>query len=127
MADFKNAFANSVSNSSATTVYTAPASKTSILLELDLSNKTGSDVTVDVTITDNSNSDTASTLGNDLPIPAGGTLKVVEGQKRKVNADKRKAKVADVKLMTSTSLFPELFTIFCPESIADSIELFSWS
>ena len=81
MADFKNAFANSVSNSSATTVYTAPASKTSILLELDLSNKTGSDVTVDVTITDNSNSDTASTLGNDLPIPAGGTLKVVEGQK----------------------------------------------
>ncbi len=81
MADFKNAFANSVSDSSATTVYTTPASKTSILLELDLSNKTGSDVTVDVTVTDNSNSDTASTLGNDLPIPAGGTLKVVEGQK----------------------------------------------
>ena len=81
MADFKNAFANSVSNSSATTVYTSPASKTSILLELDLSNKTGSDVTVDVTITDNSNSDTVSTLGNDLPIPSGGTLKVVEGQK----------------------------------------------
>lgn len=38
MADFKNAFANSVSDSSATTVYTTPASKTSILLELDLSN-----------------------------------------------------------------------------------------
>ena len=81
MADFKNAFANSVSNSSATTVYTSPASKTSILLELDLSNKTGSDVTVDITVTDNSNSDTAYYLGNDLPIPAGGTLKAVEGQK----------------------------------------------
>ena len=53
--------------------------------------------------------------------------KVVAGQKREANAQKRKAKVADVKLMTSTSLFPELFTIFCPESIADSIELFSWS
>ena len=53
--------------------------------------------------------------------------KVVAGQKREANAQKRKVKVADVKLMTSTSLFPELFTVFCSESIADSIELFSWS
>ena len=52
--------------------------------------------------------------------------KVVAGQKREANAQKRKAKVADVKLMTST-LFPELFKVFCSESIADSIELFSWS
>ena len=76
--DFKNAQAVGVT--SVTTIYTAPAAKTSILLELDIANTTGSVVEANVEIFDTSASTDAFLVKN-APVPAGGTLQVVAGQK----------------------------------------------
>lgn len=76
--DFKNA--QSVGVTSATTVYTAPATKDSIILELDISNTTASSVTVDVELLDNSAGTDAYVIKS-APIAVGGALKVISGQK----------------------------------------------
>ena len=76
--DFKNAQAVGVT--SVTTIYTAPAAKTSILLELDIANTTTSVVEANVEIFDTSASTDAFLVKN-APVPAGGTLQVVAGQK----------------------------------------------
>lgn len=76
---FKNALKASI-GTSAQTVYTAPSGKTSIIIELDLANRSNSGVYADVTITDNSGSVT-SYLVKAAPIPTGGTLQVISGQK----------------------------------------------
>ena len=76
--DFKNAQAVGVT--SVTTIYTAPAAKTSILLELDIANTTGSVVEANVEIFDTSASTDAFLVKN-APVPSGGTLQVVSGQK----------------------------------------------
>ena len=76
--DFKNAQAVGVT--SVTTIYTAPAAKTSILLELDIANTTGSVIEANVEIFDTSASTDAFLVKN-APVPAGGTLQVVAGQK----------------------------------------------
>ena len=76
--DFKNAQAVGVT--SVTTIYTAPAAKTSILLELDIANTTTNVIEADVEIFDTSAS-TDAYLVKLAPVPAGGTLQVVAGQK----------------------------------------------
>ena len=76
--DFKNAQAVGVT--SVTTIYTAPAAKTSILLELDIANTANNVVEASVEIFDTSASTDAFLVKN-APVPAGGTLQVVSGQK----------------------------------------------
>jgi hypothetical protein len=76
--DFRNAKANGVTGQ--TTVYTAPASKDSIVLELDIANTTNSAVTASAKFYDAT--DTALThIVKDAPIPVGGSLQVISGQK----------------------------------------------
>jgi len=81
--DFKNAQAVGVT--SVTTVYTAPAAKDSIILELDIANTTSSAVTASVELVDTSAS-TDAYIVKDAPIPTGGSLQVVSGQKVIVEA-----------------------------------------
>ena len=76
--DFKNA--QSVGITSVTTVYTAPAAADSIILELDIANTTTSAVTVSVEVVDTSAS-TDAYIVKDAPIPVGGALQVISGQK----------------------------------------------
>ena len=76
--DFKNAQAVGVTT--VTTIYTAPAAKTSILLELDIANTLQNVVEASVEIFDTSASTDAFLVKN-APVPAGGTLQVVAGQK----------------------------------------------
>jgi len=88
--NFKNAFATSVSTNSAspTTVYTANngSAVNSILIELDVANTGTSSVTTTVQVYDSSG--TASYhIVKDAPIPSGGALKVVSGQKIVLNGD----------------------------------------
>jgi len=88
--NFKNAFATSVSTNSGspTTVYTANngSAVNSILIELDVANTGTSGVTVSVIIYDNSGTASYHIVKN-APIPSGGALKVVSGQKVVLNGD----------------------------------------
>lgn len=88
--NFKNAFATSVSTSSGspTTVYTANngSAVNSILIELDVANTSASGVTATVLIYDSS-ATTEYHIVKNAPIPAGGALKVVSGQKVVLNGD----------------------------------------
>tara|TARA_B110000238_G_C16005714_1_gene386562 strand:+ start:222 stop:566 length:345 start_codon:yes stop_codon:yes gene_type:complete len=88
--NFKNAFATSVStnSSSPTTVYTANngTAVNSILIELDVANTGSSGITVSVVLYDNSGTASYHIVKN-APIPSGGTLKVVSGQKVVLNGD----------------------------------------
>ena len=88
--NFKNAFATSVStnSSSPTTVYTANngSAVNSILIELDVANTGISGVTVSVVLYDSSGTASYHIVKN-APIPSGGALKVVSGQKVVLNGD----------------------------------------
>ena len=87
--DFKSFSKQNVAIDSGTysTLYTVPYTATpveSILLEVDISNTSASDVTVDVKVNKNS----GGTGGTDdvflvkaAPVPVGGALKAVSGQK----------------------------------------------
>ena len=77
--DFKNAHKQNVTT--ITDVYEAPAGKVSIVLEMDVANTTTSLTTVSVQVTDASNSSTQTYLVKNAPLPTGGTLQVVSGQK----------------------------------------------
>jgi hypothetical protein len=74
---FKNALSRNV-GTSAVTVYSAPSSKNSICIELDVCNTTNSGVTVDAYIT--SDSDDYYIVKN-APVPVGGSLQIIAGQK----------------------------------------------
>jgi hypothetical protein len=76
--DFKGV--QSVGVTSVTTVYTAPAIKDSIILELDIANTTASAVTASAEVLDSSAS-TDAYIVKDAPIPAGSSLQVISGQK----------------------------------------------
>jgi hypothetical protein len=76
--DFKNAQNTNVTT--AATVYTAPANKDSIILELDIANTSASAVTASAEILDSS-AGTDAYIVKDAPVPAGGTLQVISGQK----------------------------------------------
>jgi len=88
--NFKNAFATSVStnSSSPTTVYTANngSAVNSILIELDVANTGSSAIQVTVQMYDSSGT-AAYHIVKNAPIPAGGALKVVSGQKVVLNGD----------------------------------------
>lgn len=74
---FKNALARNV-GTSAVTVYTAPSSTTSICIELDVCNTTASGVTCDAYITSGGNN---YYIVKGTPVPVGGSLQIVAGQK----------------------------------------------
>ena len=80
--DFKSATATSLAIDSGTytTLYTAPGSKTSIILEIDIANKHSADIPTSVLISDSSGSNDAFIVKK-APVPLGGSLKVVSGQK----------------------------------------------
>jgi hypothetical protein len=75
---FKNALSKNVSTS-LVTVYTPPSAQTSILIELDVANQnTTTAITVDAVIT----RDTVDHfIVKSAPVPVGGSLQVVNGQK----------------------------------------------
>ena len=62
------------------TVYTAAAGKTCIMLELDIANTTSAVVEASVQIFDTSATTSAYIVKN-APVPAGGSLMVIAGQK----------------------------------------------
>ena len=76
---FKNALARNI-GTSAVSIYTAPSAKNSICIELDVCNTTASGVTCDVYITKNTDS-LNYYLVKSTPVPVGGSLQVVAGQK----------------------------------------------
>ena len=84
--DFKSVSKANIAIDSGTysTMYTALLSKETILLEIDIANTSASDITVDVKVNKNS----GGTGGTDdvflvkaAPVPVGGALKAVSGQK----------------------------------------------
>lgn len=78
--DFKKAVQSSIGvTASPTSLYTVPAGKTSILIELDLCNKTNASVQCGVILSHGGSTD-INVIKN-VPIPAGSTLKVISGQK----------------------------------------------
>tara|TARA_B100000315_G_C14372350_1_gene493575 strand:+ start:251 stop:589 length:339 start_codon:yes stop_codon:yes gene_type:complete len=76
----KTATSLAIDSGTYTTLYTAPATKTSIILEVDIANKYSTDITVNVLISDSSGGNDAFIV-KEAPIPLGGALKVVSGQK----------------------------------------------
>ena len=75
--EFKNATAQNIAVDSGTytTLYTTPAGKATVLLELDIANThASSDITVSVKLD-------SIFLVKAAPVPVGGTLKAVSGQK----------------------------------------------
>ena len=77
---FKNASVVDVSDSSANTLYTAPASTTSIVLGAAIANKSGNTVAVTMSFNDTSGSKTTQMIPS-VQIPANTTLEVLAGQK----------------------------------------------
>jgi len=84
--DFKSFTKSNIAIDSGTysTLYTALLNKETILLEIDIANTTVNDITVDCKL----NKNRGGTGGTDdvfiikgAPLPAGGALKVVSGQK----------------------------------------------
>lgn len=65
-------------------IYTVPATKSSIILELDVCNIAQVGVTVDVELYDYDNDQSVKLVSN-IPIPVGSTVKVIDGQKIVVN------------------------------------------
>lgn len=94
---FKNALARNV-GTSAVTVYSAPTSPAakSICIELDVCNTTNSGVTCDAYIT-SGGSDYYIVKG--APVPVGGSLQVVAGQKIVLNGTNSDA----LKVVSSTA------------------------
>ena len=76
---FRNALARNI-GTSAVSIYTAPSAKNSICIELDVCNTTASGVTCDVYITKNTDS-LNYYLIKSTPVPVGGSLQVIAGQK----------------------------------------------
>ena len=74
---FKNALSKNVGTSAAT-LYTAPSSTSSICIELDVCNTSAAGVTVDVYVT---SSAVNYYIVKSAPVPVGGSLQVVSGQK----------------------------------------------
>lgn len=78
--DFKKAVQSSIGTSgSMTSLYTVPGSKTSILIELDLCNKTNGSVQCTAILSHGGSTDIY--IVKNVPVPAGSTLKVISGQK----------------------------------------------
>lgn len=74
---FKNALARDI-GTSAVTLYSAPASKNSICIELDVCNTTNSAVSCSAFITKGG---ADYYIVKNAPVPVGGTLQIIAGQK----------------------------------------------
>ena len=79
---FKNAVAEAVGITEET-IYTVPASTTTTLIGLSISNITTGNITVDVTLTDTSAGDTVHLI-KDGPITPGSALVVIGGDQKVV-------------------------------------------
>lgn len=79
--DFQNSIASGV-GTARTDMYTTPSAtgKRSMIIGLELANVTGSAITVDVEIYDNS-ATAYVVIGNNISIPANSTLSFISGQK----------------------------------------------
>ena len=97
-----NEFANAqkVGVTTVQTVYTAAAGKTCIMLELDIANTTSAVVEASVQIFDTSATTSAYIVKN-APVPAGGSLMVIAGQKIVLEAGS--GATGDEILVTSSS------------------------
>lgn len=76
-----NTFTNGLQRdigTSPVTIYTTPANKKSIVIELDVCNKINAAIQIDAYITSSGND---FYLVKNAPVPAGGTLQVISGQK----------------------------------------------
>ena len=102
--DFKNAIAQNINAvaGTGTTIYTVPAAKTSILLELDVANTTQNVVEASVEILDRSVSASAwRYLVKNAPVPTGGSLMVIAGQK--IVLEERSGGTGDAIRITSSA------------------------
>ena len=77
---FKNALISNVDNASDATLYTAPSGTTTIILGVAIANKTATDSTALVKLTDSSTSVTTELIPT-VTIPSNTTLEVFAGQK----------------------------------------------
>lgn len=80
---FKNELKKNV-GSTPTVVYTAPTGVSSIVIELDVCNTTNGSVQTDVFITSGG---TDFYIVKNAPVPVGGALQVISGQKIVLEAD----------------------------------------
>ena len=63
------------------TLYTVPSSTTTVVIGLTLANVHTSQVTTSVTVIDSSNSNETSHVVKNAPIPVGGSLEIMAGNK----------------------------------------------
>ena len=80
---FKLKSANNLTTSLATK-YTVPSSTTAVVLSISFANTSNASKTVDVQIISDTNDVTQNAnayLGKSLPVPAGGTLEIMQGNK----------------------------------------------
>ena len=63
------------------TLYTVPSSTTTVVIGLTLANVHTAQVTASVTVIDSSNSNETSHVIKDAPIPVGGSLEIMSGNK----------------------------------------------
>ena len=83
--EFKNRSQKGLTSANTTPLYQTPDGKTSIMLELDIANTTSSVVEASVQMLDKSVNANYATGGRHIvknaPVPAGGSLMVIAGQK----------------------------------------------
>ena len=63
------------------TLYTVPSSTTTVVIGLTLANVHTAQVTASVTVIDSSNSNETSHVIKDAPIPVGGSIEIMSGNK----------------------------------------------
>ena len=77
---FKLKSANNLTTSLATK-YTVPSSTTAVVLSISFANTSNASKTVDIQIISDTDSNANAYLGKSLPVPAGGTLEIMQGNK----------------------------------------------
>ena len=75
---FKLKSANNLTTSLATK-YTVPSSTTAVVLSISFANTSNASKTVDIQIISDTDSNANAYLGKSLPVPAGGTLEIMQG------------------------------------------------
>ena len=103
--EFKNRSQKGLTSANTTPLYQTPDGKTSIMLELDIANTTSAVVEASVQMLDKSVNANYATGGRHIvknaPVPAGGSLMVIAGQKIVLEAGS--GATGDEILVTSSS------------------------
>ena len=103
--EFKNRSQKGLTSANTTPLYQTPDGKTSIMLELDIANSTSAVVEASVQMLDKSVNANYATGGRHIvknaPVPAGGSLMVIAGQKIVLEAGS--GATGDEILVTSSS------------------------